>query len=170
MDSGSIRLRSRAAGPRGHVITANAVPALRTGSCATPVRNRRPGEDRDLFRISFDQSASLVRAYAAGAWTMDETRSYLVSLDAFVKESRSKLGKARVLLDRREVSVQSPDVAALLATANGEIFEPDDRIAIVVTTSMAKTSLRQRMPHPGSKAFLSIDAAETWLQAFERRR
>lgn len=137
---------------------------------SVPIVVRRAGEAGDLFQIAFDRSAGLIRAFAAGAWTLDETRQYLAGLDAFVKGSRAFLGKARVLLDRREVSVQSTDVAALLASANGKIFQPDDRIAIVVTTSMAKANLRQRMPHPGSKAFLSIDAAETWLQAFDGRR
>jgi hypothetical protein len=154
---------------RTKAVMESAMPTPKVGHTPSPARIRRPGEHWDVFRISFDRSSGLVRAYAAGTWTIDETRHYLASLKAFVTDSRLSLGKARVLLDRREVSAQSPDVAALLAAANGEIFAADDRIAIVVTTSMAKLGLRQRLPHPGSKAFLSIDAAETWLQAFEKR-
>jgi hypothetical protein len=136
------------------------------GDWAKPVSVRRPGEARDIIHIAFDPAASLVRAYAAGCWSIDETERYLSALTRFVEGSRAQSGKARVLLDRRDVSVQSPEVAALLATANGRIFQPEDKIALVVDTSLAKVSLRKRMPHPGTKAFLSIDAAETWLRAF----
>ena len=134
-----------------------------------PVCIRRAGEEHDIFRISFDPNASLIRAYASGCWSIDETQRYITALTAFVSQSRTVFGTARVLLDRREIVTQTNAVADLLAKANGGIFGTDDRIALVVDSSMAKLSLRMRMPHPGTKAFLSIDAAETWLQAFEIR-
>lgn len=133
-----------------------------------PVRIRRPGDQHDIVRINYDSGVRLIRAYAGGCWSIEETRSYITSLTAFVDGMRSRLGKARVLLDRRDISSQSEAVAGLLAQANGEIFHPDDRLALVVSSNIAKASLRQRMPHAGTKAFLSIDAAETWLHAFRQ--
>jgi hypothetical protein len=130
------------------------------------VHIRREGEADDIATIGFDPIARLIRAYAGGEWSFQETTQYVAALTDFVEAARSRTGKARVLLDRRDVSSQSAAVSGLLAQANGAIFRADDRIALVVSSSLAKASLRQRMPHPGTKAFLSIDAAETWLQAF----
>lgn len=130
------------------------------------VRIRRHQEVSDLATIGYDPGAHVIRAYAAGDWSFEEGTQYVAALTDFVEAARSRTGKARVLLDRREVSSQSAAVADLLAKANGAIFRADDRIALVVSSSLAKASLRQRMPHPGTKAFLSIDAAETWLLAF----
>lgn len=131
---------------------------------ADPIRIR--GGADDIVRICFDGATGLIRAYAGGCWSELEARHYISALTIFIEGSRSELGKARVLLDRREIGSQSPAVAALLAQANGAIFWPDDKIALVVASSVAKVSLRTRMPHPGTKAFLSIEAAETWLRAF----
>jgi hypothetical protein len=142
-------------------------PAPSGGGWPDAVAVRRSGEDRDIIRISFDPTAKIIRACASGCWSLDETKLYLAGLETFLRSSRGRLGKARVLLDRRDVSAQAPEVAAMLASANGRIFEREDKIAMVVSSSLAKVDLRQRMPHPGSKAFLSADAAETWLRAFE---
>lgn len=130
---------------------------------------RRPGEPQEIFRIGFDPAANLIRAYAGGCWSVDETHRYIGALTRFVHGHRSRSGVARVLLDRRDILTQSPEVADLLARANGAIFRDSDKIALVVSSSIAKSSLRQRMPHPGSKAFLSIEAAEVWLGAFDQR-
>jgi hypothetical protein len=131
-----------------------------------PFHIRRGGEAIDIVTIAFDPVAGLIRAHAGGDWSEEEVRRYIDALTGFVDAARAGLGKARVLLDRRDVVTQSPAVAAALAKANGAIFQSEDKIALVVSSSLAKSVLRQRMPHPGTKAFLSIDAAETWLQAF----
>lgn len=107
----------------------------------------------------------LIRGEARGCWSLAETGRYIADLNDLIVASRTAIGKVRVLLDRRAVSVQTPEVAARLADANRAIFRGDDRIALVVDSSLMKASLRQRMPHAGTKAFLSIDAAETWLRA-----
>jgi hypothetical protein len=148
-------------GPRSPAAAGRTIDAT-----LAPIRVRRSGETEDIIRIAYDPNARLVRAQAAGAWSVDETHRYLSGLSAFVRQSRLICGTARILLDRRGVCVQSPAVADLLAKANGSIFKADDKIAFVVDSSIVKTSLRLRMPHPGSKAFLSIQAAETWLSAF----
>jgi hypothetical protein len=131
-----------------------------------PARLRRAGEAEDLFHIAFDPIFDLIRGHARGCWSVRETAAYLDGLAAFVTDSRQRLGRARVLLDRRDVSAQSAEVAQLLAEGNRTIFAPSDKIALVVDSSLNKMSLRRRMPHPGTKAFLSIDAAATWLAAF----
>jgi hypothetical protein len=146
-------------------IPAPPAPPVAGDGAPGAVRIRRDGEDHDIIQIAFDPVAGLIRAYAGGCWSVDETERYLDALTAFVEATRLRFGKARVLLDRRDVTTQAPAVAELLAKANGAIFRADDKIALVVTSSVAKASLRQRMPHPGTKAFLSIDAAETWLRA-----
>jgi hypothetical protein len=130
-----------------------------------PAQLRRSGETLALYKFRWDDRAELIRGEARGCWSPDETDSYLADLRNFVVASRSLIGKVRVLLDRRDVTVQSPEVAERLANANRAIFMGEDRIALVVDSSLMKVSLRKRMPHAGTKAFLSIDAAETWLRA-----
>ena len=115
------------------------------------------------YEFILDEAAGLARGVARGTWSIEETAHYCADLRAVVARSRQLCGRVRVLLDRREISLQSADVCALLADANRTIFAGDDKIALVVATSLAKTSLRHRMPHAGTKAFLSMSAAETWL-------
>lgn len=121
------------------------------------------GSTDDPYRLVLDQPAGLVRGEARGAWSVEQTLAYCAELEAVVAMARETCGRVRILLDRRHVSVQSIEVCAILAEANRTIFTGDDKIALVVSTSVAKVSLRQRMPHAGTKAFLSMSAAETWL-------
>ena len=118
------------------------------------------------FAIELDASARIVRARAWGNWEKSEADAYLAELERQVGTCRLRFGGARVLIDRRDVVFQSPEVMARLAAANGSVFGAGDHVALVVRTNLDKSGLRQRMPHAATKAFLSIDAAEKWLSAF----
>ncbi|MDO7841784.1 hypothetical protein [Sphingomonas immobilis] len=134
-------------------------------SALVPTALKRVSDGVILYQIRLDTEAMLVRGEARDCWSLDETDRYIAALKSCVVASRAMFGRVRVLVDRRDVSIQSADVAARLAVANSAIFQADDRIALVVDSSLTKASLRQRMPHVGTKAFLSITAAETWLIA-----
>lgn len=120
------------------------------------------------FEFRLDKQARMVRGQARGFWTVFDTESYLRGLEQHVSIARDRYGRARVLIDRREVAHQAPDVRDRLAAANGSLFREGDLIALVVATSIDKAGLRQRMPHDGTKAFISIEAAEKWLSAHVR--
>ncbi len=130
-----------------------------------PIVGRRGADGRPTFRLAYDAGSRLVRGEAHGGWSLEDAEAYAAGLKAFLEASRAVAGKGLILVDRRLVERPSPEVAEYLCQANLSMFEAEDKLALVVRSSMAKAELRHRLPHSGTKAFLSLSAAETWLQA-----
>ena len=131
-----------------------------------PAIYRRPGESEDLYKIRFDDLLGIVRTSVQGFWNMGEAERYIRDLESVVGELRRRGERVRVLVDRRGSPFFSSAVAERFGRMNREVYGGhDDRIAIVVDSSLAKIQLGRLLTHVGSKAFLSLGAAETWLQS-----
>jgi hypothetical protein len=126
-----------------------------------------PGEQTPRYVIKFDQDG-VIRARTHGGWTLEEVDQYVSHLAGFVGEARRIFGRARLLIDRRETPLQPPAIDARFGRANAELYRDEDRLALVVESSLIKVQMRGHFSHPGSKAFLSCEAAETWLNAWNR--
>ena len=131
-----------------------------------PVEQYRPGEPTPFYSLRLDEDLGVVRAVTCGLWTSAEADEYIDNLARFVSDSRDRYGRAKVLVDRRRSPVQTSEVADRFGEANRTLYRPDDRLAIVVDSYLLKGQVRRRFVHEGAKAFLSYDAAETWLKAW----
>lgn len=117
------------------------------------------------FAIRYDPESNIIYSKVQGFWSVANAAAYVKAMKREMAERRTQNEIINVLVDRRETPVLSAEVADLLQKANREIYISTDRLAIVVDSSLLKMQLRRLFSHEGSKAFLSIDAALTWLQA-----
>ena len=124
-----------------------------------------PPPDR-LYRMTVDEAARIARVSTHGSWTIDDTEDYIAELFELVEDCRRRFGRVRLLVDRRESEIQSEPVVDRLMEVNAALFRVDDRLAVVVGSSLAKGQLRRAFVHAGSQAFLSHDAARLWLTAW----
>jgi hypothetical protein len=134
-------------------------------SLLPPAAFQAAGEESPRYVINFDQNG-VIRAHTRGGWSLEEVDRYFAHLGAFVAEARKISGRAKLLIDRRETPLQPPAIDARFGRANAELYREGDRLALVVGSSLIKVQMRGHFTHPGSKAFLSCEAAETWLSAW----
>jgi hypothetical protein len=116
------------------------------------------------FELVYDPTAGIVRTMVRGFWSLDDADAYFRRLGILIHTARREFGHARVLVDRRGCPVQSAEVAQRMSRANRDLF-PTDRLAIVVDSNLVRMQMRRLFSHQGSQAFLSYEAAMTWLLA-----
>ena len=128
------------------------------------VAGNRTGEADPIYTLDLDEAAGIIRAVVHGFWTLAEADAYIADLSLLVARVRARSPRVKVLIDRRFAPIQSTEVAERLGAANS-LFQPGDSFAFVVDSYLAKAQLRRLFVLDYSKAFMSLDAAETWLGA-----
>ena len=118
------------------------------------------------FTLHVEPQTGVVHSVFHGFWTTKDCDRYDVELTRFVTAARSTYGAALVMVDRRETGVQSQDVIERYYRLNRLVYQEGDHLAIIVSSSLAKLQIRRAMDSRWSKAFMSEDAARTWLSAF----
>lgn len=120
--------------------------------------------------VGFDPKAGIIRVEAHGFWSYAEADAYARDLGRIIAEVRGRLGCVRTLSDRRNVPVLQGEVADRLGRLNAELYRPEDRVALVVDSSLTRSQLRRQVSHAGTCVFLSMTTAEEWLLAQPRCR
>jgi hypothetical protein len=123
----------------------------------------RGDEGIAIYRIILDERLGVIRTDVRGFWQTADAAAYFDHLARFINAARRRFGAAKVLVNRRENSVQSAEVAELMRAANARLYRPTDRLAIVTGSSLLLMQMRRLFSHPGSRAFLSLEEAEAWL-------
>ena len=118
------------------------------------------------FNLSIDEGARIIRTAGQTLSTVAQADDYLAELGGLIAECRRRFGRARVLADRRSNPIQSDAVAERLGEASAVLLTEQDRLAVVVDSSIAKSRVRRGFTRAGSHAFLSYAAAELWLTAW----
>jgi len=120
-----------------------------------------------MYTFTIDDDARAIRIVSAGSWTLADAEQYLVEFERHFADARRRFGDVRVLVDARKAAPHAPFMAKRLAVL-GRLFDgPGDRLAVVINSSLKKQQVgREGLPILGM-AFLSIDAAETWLFAYD---
>jgi hypothetical protein len=116
--------------------------------------------------IEVDPVGGLVRVTGRGFWTRIYAEQHFSRLDMVLRGIRMAGLKVRVLVDLREAVVQPADTAERISRATGELYRPEDRIAIVVGSSLAKMQMRRTVRAANHDFFVSPSAAELWLNAW----
>jgi hypothetical protein len=118
-----------------------------------------------LFSVREDPAAGIAQLQAVGFWTVAEAHQFVSVLTKVIVRLRQAYGSARILSDISGMPVQSDDVARCLGDANARLFEPSDRLAVIVDSYLVRGQWRRQFSRDNSQAFLSPSAAETWLRA-----
>lgn len=115
----------------------------------------------------FDDKRRMIRIDCHGVWTPAQVDACFEELKTLVEEMRTRLNRVRVFVDRRQAVPQPDATVERLKIHTKRGYQPEDRIAVVVDSSLAKMQLRDQLDPQTHKLFLSENAASTWLTAHD---
>jgi hypothetical protein len=118
------------------------------------------------FHSGLDLETRTVRVMGAGVWHEDDAALYFDQQRRIIDEARRRFGPLRVFFDVRSWIVENEQSALQFQHMNAEIYRPEDRLVAVVNASVDKKHPRVALGVGTREAFVSMNAAETWLQAY----
>lgn len=118
------------------------------------------------FHTGLDNASCTVRVAGGGIWSGDDAQRYFDSQRRIIDVARRRFGPLKVFYDVREWVVEHPDSALQFQRMNREIYRPEDRLVAVVKSSIDKVHPRTALAVGTRESFISVHAAETWLQAY----
>lgn len=122
----------------------------------------------ERFTFHQDDSTGILRVTTHEEWSEDDGRAFATAFRKAFESARSASGVVRVLLDGRDTEGHPPHVHRHYRGLIGDLFtDPLDRLAIVVSNSVIKLDSNRAATTDRIQAFLSINAAETWLRAHQ---
>jgi hypothetical protein len=130
------------------------------------VRWEPQGASRAAFYSGLDMACGTVRVMGAGIWREADADLYFTQQRRIIEEARTRFGAVKVFFDVRDWVVENPQSAIQFQDMNSEIYHADDRLAAVVTSSVSKQHPRTALTVGQREVFVSMNAAETWLQAY----
>jgi hypothetical protein len=142
------------------------VPPSHSNNPGAGAGSQKPTMVANGFRLDLDEEAGVILVYGAGFWTLESLNSHFDALRLVVDRRRASGDKIKVLVDLREASVQNSDVTAAISLRTSEIYAVEDRVAIVVSSSLAKLQMRRSVHRVQHEFFISQQAAKTWLNAY----
>ncbi len=130
------------------------------------VRWEPAGLNKAGFYAGLDDDSRTVRVMGGGIWREADAELYFVQQRRIIEEARRRFGPLKVFFDVRNWMVENPQSALQFQQMNSEIYREDDRLVAVVTSSLSKQHPRTALGVGIREAFVSMHAAETWLQAY----
>lgn len=118
-----------------------------------------------MFAFKFDEQKKLVLVEIAGLISSSVVDKLDEELLANASAARRRFGPLRFLMDARSAPVQPADVLGrskiLLELLKGD----NDRIAVVVGSSLSMLQAKRVLEHDQLRTFFSMNDAEDWLLA-----
>ncbi|WBO21487.1 hypothetical protein [Sphingomonas abietis] len=133
-----------------------------SGPPAMPVASQDGAMD-----VHYDDERRIIRIDCHGVWTPAQVDACFDELKTLIGEMRTRLNRVRVFVDRRLAVPQPMPTVERLKQHVMQEYRPNDRIAVVVDSSLAKMQLRDQLDPQTHKLFLSGHAAATWLSAHD---
>jgi hypothetical protein len=118
----------------------------------------------DRFSLRLAQDTGIIHSEVVGYWDVDDTVAYIEAMKSLVLKCRAFHGGARLLVDRSASQVQSLKVSEMLRDLN-EFLGPNDRLAMIVNSTLTKMQLDRITVHGNTTALTSHAAALAWLVA-----
>ena len=115
-----------------------------------------------------DDSTGILRVTTHGEWSENDGRAFGAAFVKAFEAGRERWGVVRVLLDGRDTDGHPPNVNRHYRGLVVDLLvDPLDRLAIVVSNSVIKLDSNRASTTDQIQAFLSLNAAETWLRAHQ---
>ena len=112
--------------------------------------------------IRFIDYGEYVAVQGTGYWSPAYLDAHFAELADILVRLR-KQRKVRVLVDLTQAAVQSAGTAERLSHWTSKIYREEDRVAIVLASSLIKAQMRRVAIIANRELFLSRTAAMTWL-------
>lgn len=121
-----------------------------------------------MFHFSFEPASGILRVDVAGSWTLPEVERYGREAGPQFADARKAAGSLRLLVDLSETEILSQSVIDPLAKAGMQYSRADDRVALVVGSTLLKLQMKRMIGDAPVPIFLSAKEAATWLRSSER--
>lgn len=118
-----------------------------------------------MFRFQIDEHKQTIVIEFLGMLSLDDAARCNATQDSLVQDLFRRFGRIKVLADSRQFGVQPAAVVEKLHGPSEMLLTPQDRLAIVVTGSLASMQANRLAKDSRAKVFTSIDEAEAWLDS-----
>lgn len=116
-----------------------------------------------MFNFVHDQTAGVLQVRVNGSWTISEVERYGREAGVQFNAARKAAGALRYLIDLSGAHVLSQELMDPLATAGMQYSQPDDRVALVVGSTLLKIQMRRMLGEAPVPIFLSAKEGMNWL-------
>lgn len=120
------------------------------------------------LQAAYDPATGIVGVSGHGAWSEAVVRHHFAELARLLQSIRARGEPVLVLVDLRAAEHQAPHIAALVEQLASTTHAPDDRVAIMASSSLVKLQMKRAAAQSQREFFLSMNAALTWLTAWRR--
>ena len=127
---------------------------------AAPGKPTSARSNSAYYDIDASHASGLVRATIRGFWPMEVAVAYVDEMAGILAVARRR-GSARLIVDLTGAAIQSPEVMQKLGVL--DMYAPEDRVAVIVASSLLKTQLKRVFVKANLAVFVSEEAAETWV-------
>lgn len=117
--------------------------------------------------LSFVQDAGIgaFRVRAIGFWSIQQVDAHFIALAKAIAERRRAGKPVHAFVDLSEAAVQAPEIAAKVHAATTSIYRKGDKVAVIVSSILAKAQMRRVLDPDICELFTSRPAAESWLRS-----
>lgn len=115
------------------------------------------------FSIGVDDKNDVLLVVGSGFWSVETIERHFDDLSELLNRHRIAGKSVRVLVDIREAAVQAPDVMSCVKKRTDNIYESQDRVAVVVPSALAKMQMRRSLASQIHEVFTELDSARQWL-------
>ena len=116
-----------------------------------------------MFNFVYDQTAGVLQVRVNGSWTISEVERYAREAGARFNAARKESGSLRYLIDLTGAHVLSQELMDPLAKAGMQYSQADDRVALVVGSTLLKIQMRRMLGEAPVPIFLSVKEGMDWL-------
>lgn len=117
-----------------------------------------------MYQFSFDDGAKILQVVVSGFLTDDEASAYFADQELYSAEARKRYGKLALLVDRTACAVLSQGISEEVRhRREAAIQSPDDRIALVASSSLVKMQILRTRQSDQIHVFDSTEEARKWL-------
>lgn len=119
-----------------------------------------------MFELRYDAALGLLRGRVRTGFSVADVQEESARALAAIERCRAEHGDVKMLIVSDREMPLDPQVVREAQRARAAILTgPYDRIALVFPTSLFKAAMAQSLESEKEKAFLSENAALTWLMA-----
>jgi hypothetical protein len=116
-----------------------------------------------LLSLRHRDDRGVIRVWGWGSWTPAYTDEHFTALARYAAETRAAGLPVRVLVNLQKAGHQLPETIARIRAGVEAIYQPGDRIALVLESSLIKTQMSQVLDRAKMSFFISETAAALWL-------
>lgn len=122
------------------------------------------GHSVAVFRFYGVDSDGIMAVTCGGFWSAEDTLKFLGMAAEKMAQGREPGRGVRLMVDLRSAMVQSGSTAALIGSRLREMTAPEDRVALLIGSSIQKFQA-QRINPAGTRMFTTEADARDWLRS-----